>query len=118
MDLDRQHTRLPAGYRVYIEADSNDNEEPISVCQALDISRSGIRLQLDRELALGAFIHLGVEASGEAPLILVAVVRWCRPLEAANGGDATTHWLAGLELQPATGSDYESWFALLDTLEP
>lgn len=116
MELERRHIRLPVNYRVYIDSDGETGGEAIEVCQALDVSRSGIRLGLDRELAVNAFIHLGVEASGAAPLILVAVVRWCRPRE-DEATDTTCNWCAGLELQPAPGSDYRGWCDLLEELE-
>ncbi|MFV8819460.1 PilZ domain-containing protein [Haliea sp. E17] len=111
MDLERRHIRLPAKYRVYIEADAAAGEDnSIEVCRALDVSLSGLQLELTRELALNAYIHVGVEASGAAPLILVAVVRWCRPADA----DRPDTWRAGLELQPdAADSDYSDWRRLL-----
>ncbi len=113
MEMERRHERLPVEYRVYIDSENDSDERDIEICKALDISKSGIRLQLKRELAVNAFIHLAVEARGEPPLILVAVVRWCQPLEVE---DAAGNWLAGLELQASADSDYESWCTLLEEL--
>ena len=113
MELERRHRRLPAGYRVYIASDEGLDENPIEICQALDVSASGIRIALRRELPVTAFIHLGIEAGDDSPpLILVAVVRWCRPPDARAEKTANS-WLAGLEIQPASDSDYTAWCQLL-----
>ncbi len=119
VELERKHLRLPAEHRVYIETGASDGEDDstIDVCNTLDVSVNGLRLALGHELPVGAYLHLGVETThpdaSQSTLILVAVVRWCCPRETEDGP-----WLAGLEVQPAQGSDYQRWEELVAGLVP
>jgi len=117
--LDRQHLRLPVENRVFIESESAEAGETggkVTICKTLDVSVNGMQISLDHELPVGAFLHLGVEASHPEPsdntFFLVAAVRWCRPQESEDGP-----WLAGLELQEARGSDIARWGQLIAGLE-
>ena len=113
----RNRIRLPMECRVFIEviaAQAGNNAEPeIAICQTLDLSASGLKVAVDRELTRHAILQIGVELPDLAEtLYLTGEVRWCR----RTGGDKV-RWYAGFELLNAHGSDIERWEALVRSLE-
>lgn len=111
---ERQHARLPANTRVFIEleaapADSSEDAH-IAVCRTLDVSSRGILVALAQELTVGAYLQIGVEPplSDGDTFFLAGQVRWCRP-----GDDSGDPWLAGFELLPAEHSDLARWETLI-----
>jgi hypothetical protein len=113
----RQHLRLPAASKVFIElvATPAGSSEPgtVALCNTLDISRGGLRLSLDQELTVGAILQIGVQLSdADDVLYLAGEVRWCRPLQESQHG-----WCAGFKLMNAGDSDIDSWIALLSNMD-
>ncbi len=113
----RKRVRLPVECRVFIEVMSaqagSDGEAEIAVCQTLDVSASGLKVAVDRELTENAILQIGVEPPDAAgTFYLTGEVRWCR-----HTGSDDVHWYAGFQLLNAHGSDIERWKALINTLE-
>ena len=117
VDEQRRHVRLSLESTVFIElmAAGVAGEEAAEVarCKTLDISRGGLRVQLDRPVTIGAILQIGVELSpGERTLYLAGEVKWCLP---AKGNEET--WTAGFELLNASDSDIEQWYRLVEDME-
>ena len=75
------------------------------MCKTVDISHTGIRAGIDRDLHMGAILQVGVELAGEDhTLCLVGEVRWCIP-----SADNDEFWLVGFKLLDAEDSDIEIW---------
>jgi hypothetical protein len=105
----RQQQRSSFEGKIFIERVSSDAEgsssADIIICNSVDISASGIRAGIDRELRLGAILQVGIELAGEEhTLYLVGEVRWCIP-----SADDVEHWLVGFKLLDAQYSDIEAW---------
>ena len=105
----RQHQRSSFEGKIFIERMSSDAEgrssADVIVCKTVDISRSGIRAGIDRELPMGAILQVGIELAGEDnTLYLVGEVRWSIP-----SADDDKFWLVGFKLLDAQDSDIETW---------
>lgn len=118
-EIERQNQRLPLQSRVFIEfeaaAAGSSEEAQLAVCKALDVSSTGLRVMLQHELTVDAFLQIGVEPPGVEgeveTFFLAGQVRWCRP-----SGDQDLPWLAGFALLPAEHSDISRWVALISQL--
>ncbi len=117
--VDRQDARLPAQSRVFVELESaaagSAEEATIAVCQALDVSSYGLRVSLQQEVPVGAYLQIGVEPPSDRdsePFYLASQVRWCR-----KGDDPDYPWQAGFSLLEAGHSDISSWVALINSLD-
>ena len=113
----RERMRLPVEYRVFVEVVSaqpgSDGEADIAVCQTLDVSATGLKVALDRQLTTGAILQIGVEPPGAADTFyLTGEVRWCRHTRSDD-----VQWYAGFELLNAADSDIERWERLVSSLE-
>lgn len=116
-EIERQQPRLPIDSRVFVELEApaagSSKDAHIAVCRTLDVSSHGLRVALEHELTVEAYLQIGVEppeGDGEA-FFLAAQVRWCRPSE-----DSEYPWLAGLELLPANHSDLAHWEELIGAI--
>ena len=113
---ERKYERLSFQGRVFIEllapgVDATEGE--VVACTATDISRSGLRVCLGRELTVGAILQIGAEVpQQEDTLYLAGEVKWCR-----QDGSATEIWSVGFELLNASDSDIESWRSILTDLD-
>ena len=110
---DREHLRLPIATRLFIELVSPGTDQAeageIVACKTLDVSRGGLQVSLDRELTVGAILHIGVQMPEEPePLYLAGAVEWC-----ISDGEAGDNWCAGFRLMNAHDSDIDSWISLL-----
>lgn len=116
-DDQRRHLRLPVNSSVFIELVSpgvgSANSGKIAICSTLDVSRGGLRVDLDQELVLGAILQIGVELPKvQDTLYLAGEVRWCLANQAPGTG-----WSAGFALLDSSGSDIDRWVALLAEME-
>ena len=116
-DEQRKYVRLSLESTVFLElmAAGVEGGEAAEVarCKTLDISRGGLRVQVNKSLTIGAILQIGVELSpGERPLYLAGEVKWCLPAR-----DAEQAWTAGFELLNASDSDIEQWYALVEDME-
>lgn len=110
---DREHLRLPIAARLFIELVSPGTDEAeageIVTCKTLDVSRGGLQVSLDRELTVGAILHIGVQMPDKPdPLYLAGEVEWCKQDE-----ETPDNWFAGFRLMNAHDSDIDSWISLL-----
>jgi len=112
----RRHQRLDFAGTIFIELvapgmGSHDGE--VVKCATIDISRSGLRVRLDRELTVGAILQVGVDLDDkEDTLYLAGEVKWCGHEE--SGQDS---WLVGFELMNARDSDIETWREILSEMD-
>lgn len=113
----RKHLRLPVESTIFIElvaprAGSTESGE-VAVCKTLEVSRDGLRVGLERELTVGAILHIGVQLPGASDtLYLAGEVSWCRATE-----EPQWNWSAGFKLLNAANSDIDSWIALLGEMD-
>ena len=113
-EIERQQPRLPIHSRVFIELEAaaagSGEDGQIAVCRTLDVSRLGMRVALECEVPVEAYLQIGVEPpQGDGKtFFLAAQVRWCRPVK-----DPQYPWLAGFELLPASHSDLNRWAELI-----
>ena len=112
-DNNRQPVRIRMDSHVFIELESpevdGEGQGEIARCKTTDISRGGLQVGLDRELAVGAILQIGVELPGaEDAFYMAGEVKWCRPDAGAEGS-----WIAGFQLLNASDSDIERWRSLL-----
>jgi hypothetical protein len=112
----RRHQRLNFEGTIFIELvapgmGSHDGE--VVRCTTIDISRSGLRVRLDRELTVGAILQIGVDLTNkEETLYLAGEVKWCGREESVEES-----WLVGFELMNANDSDIEIWRAALAAMD-
>ncbi len=113
-DESRKHQRIHLQSRVFIELTSADViaglPAEIASCRILDVSRDGLRVNVDREVPVGAILQIGAELPGaDDAFHLAAEVMWCR-----ESGDPEGGWSAGFKLLNAHDSDIEDWRRLLE----
>lgn len=90
---------------------SGDDAGQVVSCEYQEISRDGLRVQVDAELTLSSILQIGieVESTGET-LFLVGQVRWCQSV-------SDSLWSVGFELFEATDSDIDTWHTLLEPFD-
>lgn len=108
----RAEERAHAHAAVFIEVDSpepDSGERPtVILCRILDVSSSGMRIRVDRELPETAILRLCADfGRNRSPLEVVGEVRWCR-----EEGD---YFEAGFVLYESAYTDIESWKKLIST---
>jgi hypothetical protein len=108
-ELNRAHPRHPFEGKIFIELLASDieNDQPgeIIQCKTLDVSLSGLRVGINRQLDVGAILQVGVDLSEvEDTFYLVGEVKWC-----CRDDKGETLWLAGFELLNAADTDLEFW---------
>ncbi len=113
----RRYCRLPLESTVFIELESPPpgglGPGKVVRCQTLEVSRWGIRVQIDQRVTVGAILQIGVDIPGnDEPFYLVGQVRW-RMQEQDQPGS----WIAGFEILNAAGSDLEHWERALQVME-
>lgn len=113
----RRYFRLPLASTVFIEIESPPpgalGPGKVVRCHTLEVSRRGLRVQLDQRVTVGAILQVGVDIPGEAdPFYLVGQVRW-RMREKDRPGS----WIAGFEILEAAGSDIPHWEAALEYID-
>ena len=77
----RRYCRLPLESTVFIELESPPpgglGPGKVVRCQTLEVSRWGIRVQIDQRVTVGAILQIGVDIPGnDEPFYLVGQVRW------------------------------------------
>lgn len=109
-DSDRHQIRIKMNTRIFVEviAATDDAEGLLLKGDLVDVSQGGFRVSLDSEVIVGSILSVGAELPAvEEPLFMSAEVKWCRPNEDGNG------WLVGFKVLNSSGTDSESWRALL-----
>ncbi len=113
----RKHLRLPIESTTYIELLTSrlgqDESGRMITCKSLNVSRGGLQVMLEEEIAVGAILQIGVDLPGaEDTLYLAAEVRWCLPSR-----NEQNPWMAGFQILNADDSDIERWIALIVAME-
>lgn len=106
----RAENRADVHAAVFIEVDSPEpgsgERATVILCRILDVSSSGMRIRVDRELPENAILRLCADFGGaRSPLEVVGEVRWCR-----EEGD---YFEAGFELYESAYTDIEAWKTLI-----
>ena len=108
----RRHERLSFQGTIFIELVSpgmGGHDGEVVMCKTIDISRSGLRVGVNRQLTAGAILQIGVELSDkDETLYLAGEVKWC-----GRDDQEDDSWLVGFELMNANDSDIEAWRAAL-----
>lgn len=117
MEFDkRRHERLSFQGTIFIElvaAGMGSDDGEVIMCKTIDISRSGLRVHVNRELVVGAILQIGVElVDAVDTLYLAGEVKWCRALE-----ESESDWAVGFELMNANDSDIETWRTVLAEMD-
>ena len=108
----RAEERADAHAAVFIEVDSPEpgsgERATVILCRILDVSSSGMRIRVDRELPETAILRLCADFGRDrSPLEVVGEVRWCR-----EEGD---YFEAGFVLYESAYTDIDSWKKLIST---
>ncbi|MFT6287659.1 MAG: Tfp pilus assembly protein PilZ [Alcanivorax sp.] len=116
-DEHRKYLRLSLENTVFLELRSSGSglgeRAELSRCITLDISREGLRLQLDQAVTIGAILQIGVELSADkGTLYLAGEVKWCLPVSSSDNS-----WTAGFELLNGSDTDIDQWYGLVAELE-
>ena len=106
----RAEERADAHAAVFIEVDSPEpgsgERATVILCRILDVSSSGMRIRVDRELPETAILRLCADFGRDrAPLEVVGEVRWCR--------EADEYFEAGFVLYESAYTDIEAWKKLI-----
>ena len=115
----RKHPRFRVENTVFVELASpefgSSESGNIARCKTVDVSTGGLRVKLDRAVAVSAILQVGVELPVcGGTLYLVADVRWCQPIPTTG---AEPGWSAGLCFLNADDSALDTWTALMTTME-
>jgi hypothetical protein len=115
----RKHPRFRVENTAFVELASPEfgsrETGTIARCKTSDVSRGGLRLNLDQALPVGAILQVAVQLPVDSgALYLVGDVRWCQPIPTSS---AEPGWSAGLCLLKAADSDLDSWAALITAME-
>lgn len=82
-------------------------------CSALDVSASGVRVQVACEVAVHSEIDLWIEAQACAQKFFMhGLVKWCYEVDAEHN-----IYQLGVELLNVPFTDFEEWRAILDDNE-
>lgn len=108
----RQHTRHLRDERVVVQivSSTRDTLPPGTVvrCSTKDVSRRGLRIQLDQRVPEGFHLELWVEISNHpTKFYLSGEVKWCREVEEGK------RYMVGVELTEGKTEDLEMWEKVL-----
>jgi hypothetical protein len=108
----RQHTRHLRDERVVVQivSSTRDTLPPGTVvrCSTKDVSRRGLRIQLDQRVPEGFHLELWVEISSHpTKFYLSGEVKWCQEVEAGK------RYMVGVELTEGKTEDLELWDKVL-----
>ena len=80
----------------------HNNKTDVILCTSLDISPSGIQVQMDKEVPMGSIIRLCADFGNERdPIYLIGETRWIKTEEDLFN--------IGFELLDAENSDISEW---------
>lgn len=107
----RRDKRLNELGTVFIELPEAASEaDRILICNSVDVSANGLRVNLDRALDISSIVQLSVALGGaQKPFHLVAETRWCVQASA-------NVYRAGFQILHSDGTDLSEWQAVLATL--
>jgi hypothetical protein len=97
-------THKQASIFVEVCSASFDNNTPANVilCNSIDLSANGMQIEMDKTVAIGSILRIGVEFSNNQPaLYLVGEAKWVKP-----EGDVFN---IGFEIYDAENTDIAGW---------
>jgi hypothetical protein len=111
-DDKRKEKRINQKTTVYVEvaAAEFDNSSPAKVimCSSLDMSASGLQVEMDQEVEVGCILRLCAEFSDDdKTLYLVGETMWVKAVD--------DHFKIGFQLYDAENTDIDSWKNLMAT---
>lgn len=113
IDERRSETRLDEKTTVFVEVCSAafDNSAPadVIICNSLDMSTSGIQVEMDKEVAVGSILRICAEFHDKKQILyLVGEAKWVRPED--------DHFNIGFELYDAEQTDIDGWKDVISTM--
>lgn len=114
----RQHVRYERNDRLFVQILSSSETVDIAnrtiFCHNCDVSMSGMKIELDNEIAINSQIDLWAAFDGlDDKFYLRGNVCWCYEMGGENGG-----YQIGVELEDAFATDYTKWLETLRALSP
>lgn len=104
---ERTSPRFAIDTTVFIELEAaafdQKSEADIHICRCLDLSSTGVQVELDRAIPEGNIHRLCLDVRGRAPIIVVVRVQWQRRNE------ETGQYHAGFMLLESKGTDFDLW---------
>ncbi|MDX1693716.1 MAG: PilZ domain-containing protein [Ketobacteraceae bacterium] len=116
MDEKRKNRRSNRRENVFIEVtNQNENGDYINKvigCESVDVSREGLKLYVNEQIAQGTILDLCVSFSDSPQkFYLTAEVKWSRPLV-----DEGWHFI-GFEVYEGDTTDYQKWYDWIDEVD-
>jgi hypothetical protein len=117
IDDEREHIRQAREEKIVfqITSSAHDTLPPGTVvrCSTENISRRGLRVQLDRPLSKGSQVELGVEIPNRAGVFfLTGEVKWCKSFD----GRMRNH--VGVEITEQQSDDFILWQGIFEMWSP
>jgi len=108
----RMHPRLETDDRLFTQVVlSTDDPDLVGTtlsCTAINMSVGGIQFATTTPLPIGALLDLWVDISSRpGKFFLAGEVRWARPADADEAGDAA--WHIGVQLKSGAATDILGW---------
>lgn len=107
----RRHRRLKQKERLCIQIIESDRVPALRgktvYCSSVDISASGLQIELDREAPPGCVLDLWIEVKGRrGRIFLTGEVRWCTENQERG------KYQLGIEIQAGDATQVQDWTAL------
>lgn len=111
-DNKRRENRLSEQSTVFVEVCSaEDDHVPANViiCNSLDMSPSGIQIEMDQAVPVGSVLRICAEIlDSDQALYLVGEVKWIKPCD--------DQFSIGFELYDAQNTDIDGWKRVINSL--
>lgn len=107
----RRHRRLKHKEQIFIQIIESDRVPALRgttvYCSSVDVSLSGMQIELDREAPPGCVLDMWVEVKGRrGRFFLSGEVRWC------SADERRVRYQVGIELNEGDATQAKGWAAL------
>lgn len=112
----RQSSRLLKDEKLYIQilaaSEAPDLVGETQTCTSVDISATGIKLEVSQEVPVDSEVEMWVDVKSIAgKYYLYGIVKWCYSYDAENN-----IFHIGIEFQDKSLTDFQQWHQFLETL--
>ncbi|PIP80289.1 MAG: hypothetical protein COW84_06040 [Gammaproteobacteria bacterium CG22_combo_CG10-13_8_21_14_all_40_8] len=109
----RNHPRIlrieAISIQVLLPSFDGSEDSEIVKTTTLDVSASGLRVKTEQNLPVGNIFDICIQLTDYSKtFLLTAEIKWC------TASSINNEFLAGLEVQPALGTDYLYWKRFFD----
>lgn len=110
----RKQRRFSSEDTIFIELEEHlleqNSQSFIVICQVLDVSSLGLRVEIDRPVIEGSYLRICVKlADADVALVLMGEVKWVRQIDDQG-------WQVGFALIDSEDTDLEAWQLLTQGL--